>query len=129
MHPYVTFLVIPIFALANAGVSLEIDGSSLFSTNVFLGVALGLLVGKVVGVVGFTWLLVRLKVSPYPNGMNFQKLLGLGFLAAIGFTMSLFITTLAFEHEVYQVQAKMGIFVASIIGGVIGYWLLSRTQS
>ncbi|HQE11997.1 MAG TPA: Na+/H+ antiporter NhaA [Flavipsychrobacter sp.] len=129
LHPYVTFLVIPIFALANAGVSLEIDGSSLFSTNVFLGVALGLLVGKVVGVVGFTWLLVRLKVSPYPNGMNFQKLLGLGFLAAIGFTMSLFITTLAFEHEVYQVQAKMGIFVASIIGGVIGYWLLSRTQS
>lgn len=129
LHPYVTFLVIPIFALANAGVSLELEGTSLFSTHVFLGVALGLLVGKVVGVVGFTWLLVRLKVSPYPNGFNFQKLLGVGFLAAIGFTMSLFITTLAFEHEVYQVQAKIGIFAASIIGGVIGYLLLSRSKS
>lgn len=126
MHPFVTFLIIPIFALANAGVSLAIDGELLFSTNVALGVGLGLLVGKVIGVVGFTLLLVKLKVTPFPEGMNVKNLFGLSLLASIGFTMSLFVTSLAFTHEDYMVQAKIGIFVASIIGGTLGYIVLSR---
>ncbi|MDD2982043.1 MAG: Na+/H+ antiporter NhaA [Crocinitomicaceae bacterium] len=127
MHPMVTFLIIPIFALANAGISLDIDVDELFSTNIALGVGLGLLVGKVVGVVGFTLLLVKLKVAPFPEGMNVKNLFGLGLLASIGFTMSLFVTSLAFTHEEYMVQAKVGIFVASIIGGVLGYMLLKKT--
>lgn len=127
MHPMVTYLIIPIFALANAGVSLDIDMDHLFSTNVALGVALGLLVGKVVGVVGFTVLLVKLKVAPFPEGMNVKNLLGLGLLASIGFTMSLFVTSLAFTNEEYMTQAKIGIFVASIIGGVLGYMVLSKS--
>lgn len=126
MHPMVTFLIIPIFALANAGVSLDIDIEQLFSTHVALGVALGLLVGKVVGVVGFTWLLIKLKVAPWPVGMNLKNLFGLGLLASIGFTMSLFVTSLAFTHEEYMTQAKIGIFAASIIGGILGYWVLSK---
>lgn len=127
MHPFVTFVIIPIFALANAGVSvLDIDINELFSTNVALGVALGLLIGKVVGVVGFTWLCVKLKIAPFPNGMNMRNLFGLGLLASIGFTMSLFITELAFTHDTYKVQAKVGIFAASIIGGVLGYLVLNR---
>ena len=126
MHPFVTFIIIPIFALANGGLSLAIDAEQLFSTNVALGVALGLLVGKVVGVVGVTLLLVKLKVAPFPSGMNVTNLFGLGLLASIGFTMSLFITSLAFESQVYMTQAKIGIFVASIIGGVLGYMLLNR---
>lgn len=126
MHPMVTFLIIPIFALANAGVSLAIDMEHLFNTNVALGVALGLLVGKVVGVVGFTWLLVKLNVAPFPEGMNVRNLFGLGLLASIGFTMSLFVTSLAFSHEEYMTQAKIGIFAASIIGGVLGYYVLSK---
>lgn len=127
MHPMVTFVIIPIFALANAGVSvLGIDMNTLFSTNVALGVALGLLVGKVVGVVGFTLLAVKLKIAPFPSGMNFKNLLGLGLLASIGFTMSLFVTQLAFSQEEYQTQAKIGIFAASIIGGILGYAVLSR---
>src|SRR5690606_37385040 len=69
MHPFVTFIIIPIFALANAGVSvLDIEPAQLFSTNVAIGVALGLLVGKVLGVMGFTWLAVKLKVAPFPTG-------------------------------------------------------------
>lgn len=128
MHPMVTFLIIPIFALANAGVSLAIDFDHLFSTNVALGVALGLLVGKVIGVVGFTVVLVKLKVAPFPEGMNIKNLFGLSLLAAIGFTMSLFVTSLAFTSEEYMTQAKIGIFVASIIGGVIGYYVLSREK-
>ncbi|MFV0305838.1 MAG: Na+/H+ antiporter NhaA, partial [Moheibacter sp.] len=114
------------FALANAGVSLNIDMEHLFSTNIALGVALGLLVGKVVGIVGFTLLLVKLKIASFPEGMNIQNLFGIGFLAAIGFTMSLFVTSLAFTHEEYKTQAKIGIFVASILGGIIGYLLLLK---
>lgn len=128
MHPMVTFIIIPIFALANAGVSLNIDMEHLFSTNVALGVALGLLIGKVVGVVGFTWLLVKLKVAPFPEGMNLRNLFGLGLLASIGFTMSLFVTSLAFSHEEYQTQAKIGIFAASLVGGIAGYIVLNKSS-
>lgn len=126
MHPMVTFIIIPVFALANAGVSLSIDLEHLFSTNVALGVALGLLIGKVAGVVGFTLLLVKLKVAPFPEGMNTRNLLGIGLLASIGFTMSLFVTSLAFTHEEYRTQAKIGIFAASIVGGILGYYVLSK---
>lgn len=124
MHPFVTFVILPIFALANAGISLAIDAETLWSTHVALGVALGLLLGKVIGVVGFTLLLIRLKVAPFPEGMNRRNLFGLGLLASIGFTMSLFIASLAFTDEVHVVQAKIGIFTASIIGGVLGYLVL-----
>ncbi|MCY1531488.1 Na(+)/H(+) antiporter NhaA [compost metagenome] len=91
-----------------------------------LGVALGLLIGKVVGVVGFTYLLVKLKVAPFPEGMTVRNLFGLGFLAAIGFTMSLFVTSLAFVNEEHITQAKIGIFAASIAGGLLGYALLKK---
>lgn len=127
MHPFVTFLIIPIFALANAGISLNIDLKVLFNTNIAVGVALGLLIGKLVGVVGFTLLLIKTKIAPFPTGMNIRNLVGIGLLASIGFTMSLFITSLAFRHEEYMVQAKVGIFVASIIGGVAGYTVLRKT--
>lgn len=126
MHPFVTFLIIPIFALANAGVSVSINPEELFSTNVALGTALGLLVGKVIGVVGFTLLLIKLKIAPFPNGMNIKNLFGLGLLASIGFTMSLFVTSLAFTQDVHITQAKIGIFTASIIGGILGYWVLNK---
>ncbi len=127
MHPFVSFIIIPIFALANAGISvLDIDPGQIFSNHVALGVASGLLIGKVIGVVGFTLLLAKLNIAPFPTGMNMRNLLGIGFLASIGFTMSLFITSLAFTHETYQTQAKLGIFTASIIGGIIGYFILKK---
>lgn len=124
MHNLVTFIVIPIFALANAGISLNIDADQLFSNNIALGAFAGLLIGKVIGIVGFTLLLIKLKIAPFPAGMNLRNLLGLGFLGSIGFTMSLFITSLAFTNPEYMVQAKIGIFAASIIGGIIGYNIL-----
>lgn len=128
MHPIVTFVIIPIFAIANAGVSLDIDMNSLFNTNVALGVALGLLVGKVLGVVGFTAVFIKLKIAKVPEGMTIKNLFGLGFLASIGFTMSLFVTSLAFTYKEYQTQAKIGIFAASIIGGIIGYIILNKNS-
>ena len=128
MHPAVSFLIIPIFAIANAGVSLNVDIDQIFENNIAVGTALGLLVGKVLGVVGFSILFIKLKIAQIPDGMNFRNLLGLGFLASIGFTMSLFITSLAFSHEEYQTQAKIGIFAASLIGGVIGYLILNKNS-
>lgn len=124
MHVFVAFFVVPVFALANAGIDLRIDLSQLFTTNIIEGVAFGLLAGKIIGIVGFTMLLIKLKVATFPEGMNFKNLIGLSLLAAIGFTMSLFISVLAFDNEVYILQAKVGIFAASIIAGVSGYmWL------
>lgn len=128
MHGMVTFIIIPVFALANAGVSLSVNFNELLSNNVAIGVALGLLVGKVVGVVGFTWLFIKFKIAPFPDGMTLKNLFGIGLLASIGFTMSLFVTTLAFTNETYINQAKIGIFVASIIGGILGYRVLSKQQ-
>lgn len=129
LHPLVTFLVIPIFALANAGVTLlDIDFGVVFTSPVTLGVGLGLLIGKVIGVLGFTLLCIVLKIAPRPQGMNNKNLIGLGFLAAIGFTMSLFVTELAFSNDLFKTEAKVGIFAASIIGGCIGYAILSKNK-
>ena len=117
----------PIFAIANAGVSFaDVRLGTLFSTHIALGVGLGLLLGKVIGVVGSLLLLVKLRVAPLPTGINFRHMIGLGLLASIGFTMSLFITSLAFADPLYLTQAKIGIFTASIVGGVLGYCVLSR---
>src|SRR5690606_37367618 len=94
LHPMVTYIILPIFALANAGVSFaDTNVDSLFNSNVLLGVCFGLLLGKVIGIVGFTWLSIKFKIAPQPEGMSFRNLVGLGFLGAIGFTMSLFVTT------------------------------------
>ena len=128
MHPMVTFIVLPIFALANAGVSMNVDVQELFSTNVALGVSLGLLGGKVIGIVGITWLLVKLRIAPFPEGMNLRNLFGISFLASIGFTMSLFISSLAFTDEIIITQAKIGIFTASIIGGIVGFFILRTNK-
>ncbi len=125
MHPFVSFVIMPIFALANAGVNfVEMDMASIFSNNVALGVMLGLLLGKPIGVVASVWILVKLGIGKRSASMTWRRFIGLGFLASIGFTMSMFVTSLAFTDLALHVQAKVGIFAASILGGVIGYRLL-----
>lgn len=129
MHPFVSFVIMPIFALANAGVNfVEMDIASIFSNNVALGVMLGLLLGKPIGVVASVWILVKLGIGKRSASMTWRRFIGLGFLASIGFTMSMFVTSLAFTDPALHVQAKVGIFAASILGGVIGYRLL-KTES
>ncbi len=127
MHPVVLFLIMPIFALSNAGVHLGEGVSSLLLQPVTLGVFFGLLLGKVVGVVGSVWLIVRLGIAPFPEGMNTKNLWGLGFLTGIGFTMSLFVTGLAFTDDSFVTMAKIGILSASLLAGIIGYVILRRT--
>ena len=125
MHPFVSFVVMPVFALANAGVSFAgLDMQGIFSTNVAAGVALGLLIGKPLGITLSTLLLVRLGIAKKTEALTLRRVIGLGFLASIGFTMSMFISTLAFTDDTMLLQAKLGIFAASILGGAIGYRLL-----
>ncbi len=124
LHPFVSFIVLPLFAFANAGVTIDAESFSFFQSPVTLGVILGLIVGKIAGIFLFTKLMVLLNVCMLPKGIGWKHVFGVGFLAAIGFTMSLFITDLAYESEIYETQAKMGILSASIIAGLLGYFYL-----
>lgn len=127
MAPIVTFLIMPIFAIANAGISFtDLSLSDIFSTHVALGVTLGLLLGKPIGIIGATFLMVKMRWATLPSAITRRTLLGLGMLASIGFTMSMFISTLAFTDELLMTQAKLGIFLASILGGIGGYVLLNK---
>lgn len=127
LHPFVSFVIMPIFALSNAGVTfIGMDVASVADGGVAIGVMLGLLLGKPIGVVLSVMLMERLGIGRMPDGMTRRHLVGVGFLASIGFTMSMFVTTLAFSDPMAHVQAKVGILAASVIGGLVGYAILSR---
>ncbi len=125
LHPWVAFFIVPIFALANAGVAFSINGE-LFSSPVVWGIVLGLVIGKQVGVTLFAWLAVKFGLADLPEGLTWRHIYGAGWLAGIGFTMSLFVGGLAFGDGELLSQAKIGILTASVIAGGIG-WLILRT--
>ena len=125
-HIPVALMVIPIFALANAGITIDFgDLRGMLTHPVTLGVTLGLLIGKVVGIAGFAWLAIRLRLAALPSGTSFRQLVGVGIIGGIGFTMSIFVTELAFSGMAEQlVMAKMGVLLASLIAGTTGYvWM------
>ncbi len=123
--PWTTFVIVPIFALANAGVRVGLDDlTSAFSEPVTLGVLLGLVVGKPVGIVLFSLIAIRLGIGKQPAGATWAQILGVGMLAGIGFTVALFVTELAFEPGTLADQAKIGILAASTIAGAAGYTYL-----
>lgn len=131
LHLTVSFLVIPIFALANAGI--PIDFSKIPATlgqPVTLGIIAGLVLGKAVGVFFFSWLVIGLGWCRLPEGLNMALLAGASLLAGIGFTMAIFIAGLAYpEQQAYLVSAKIGIFLASLAAGVAGYLLLRLSSA
>lgn len=127
LHPWVAFAIVPLFALANAGVRFEGDFGAALGNQVTLGVIFGLVVGKQVGVTLATWVVVRLGVADLPEGVTWRHIYGAGWLAGIGFTMALFVADLAFEGwEENLIASKLGILVASVIAGVGGWLILSR---
>ncbi|ACZ39398.1 Na+/H+ antiporter NhaA [Sphaerobacter thermophilus] len=129
LHPWVAFLIVPLFALANAGVSLGGDLRAAFSGTVTLGVLLGLVIGKQIGITLTTWLAVRTGLSSLPEGVSWRHLHGAATLGGIGFTMALFIAELAFVDEAHLTMAKLGIFIASLISGILGWILLRLTPA
>ncbi|MGB0385669.1 MAG: Na+/H+ antiporter NhaA [Ardenticatenaceae bacterium] len=128
LHPWVSFLIMPIFAFANAGVHIELSGLSGDNTLIVLGVALGLLIGKPVGILAASWLAVRFGIASLPSGVSWTHMTGVAILAGIGFTMSLFIASLGLPAELLA-GAKIGILSASLLSAIIGLALLSRTKA
>lgn len=126
LYPWVYFLVLPLFAFANAGVSLQGMSLEMLMNPLFLGIVLGLFVGKQVGVFAFSWLTVRLGWGNLPAGSNWQMVYGAGLLAGIGFTMSLFIGTLAFDdiHPENMAVIRLSVLTASTLSAVVGFIVL-----
>jgi len=126
LHSVVAFFILPVFAFANAGITLTNVGMEHYFHSVPLGIALGLFVGKQVGIFGICWIAIKLGLSRMPDGMDWASLYGTAVLCGIGFTMSLFIGSLAFEETgVSQVfDERMGIILGSVASGVLGYWVL-----
>lgn len=124
LHPWVAFVIMPLFALANAGIVIGADFFSALINPVSIGVISGLIIGKFVGVLLFTWLMVKTGLAQLPDQANFKHITGVALLAGVGFTMSLFISNLAFENPESIAQAKYGILIASLIAGVLGITML-----
>jgi NhaA family Na+:H+ antiporter len=120
LHPWVAFVIMPLFALANADVTMELAG---LSTPVAMGIAVGLVLGKPLGIVLFSWISVRLGMTRLPRGLNWKMMIGAGCLGGIGFTMSLFIAGLAYQ-DILLGQAKIGILFASTLSAVLGCLIL-----
>ena len=125
-HMPVAYMVIPIFALANAGIPLAFDSmGSMLSHPVMLGVSLGLIAGKFIGITGVSWLLLRSGLAVLPKDTRFTQIAGVSLLAGIGFTMSIFVAELGFAGQAeYLLMAKTGILAASLLAGIAGFvWL------
>ncbi|MEC7307486.1 MULTISPECIES: Na+/H+ antiporter NhaA [Vibrio] len=127
LHPYVAFAILPIFAFANAGISLEGISISNLTGMLPLGIAMGLLVGKPLGIFLFSWGAVKTGVAKLPEGVNFMNIFAVSVLCGIGFTMSIFISSLAFgpTNADFDTLARLGILMGSTTAAILGYFLLS----
>ncbi|KQA18870.1 Na+/H+ antiporter NhaA [Vibrio metoecus] len=126
LHPYVAFGILPLFAFANAGISLQGVSLAGLTSMLPLGVALGLCLGKPIGIFSFSWAAVKLGVAKLPEGINFRHIFAVSVLCGIGFTMSIFISSLAFGqvNEAYDTYARLGILMGSTTAALLGYALL-----
>ena len=126
MHLPSAYLIIPIFSLANAGVPIDWSSlGSIISHPVSIGIAAGLVVGKLIGIAGFSWMAIKLGLTSLPHGLNFKHIIGVALMGGIGFTMSIFIAELGFAHSPEDLlMAKTGILLASLVAGISGFlWL------
>ncbi|MEE8289603.1 MAG: Na+/H+ antiporter NhaA [Nitrosomonadaceae bacterium] len=131
MHLPSAYIIIPIFSLANAGIPIDWSSfSSIVTHPVSVGIVAGLVVGKLVGIAGFSWVAVKLGMTSLPHGLNFKHIAGVGLMGGIGFTMSIFIAELGFAHSAEDLlMAKTGILLASVLAGVSGFlWLYFTSE-
>ncbi|KYK73704.1 Na+/H+ antiporter NhaA [Aggregatibacter actinomycetemcomitans] len=132
LAPWCAYLILPLFAFSNAGVSLENVGLSSLNSPLTLGIALGLIVGKPLGVFLFSYLSVKLRLAKLPQGINFNQIFAISVLCGIGFTMSMFLAGLAFgetPHNSFDTLSRLGILLGSGVSAIIGYGLLRKTTS
>ena len=128
LHPWVAYLILPLFAFANAGVSFAGISADALLGPVSIGIAAGLFFGKQLGVFGVVWLAVKLKLASLPTGSSWLSIYGVALLTGIGFTMSLFIGSLAFERGAFDQLAatRVGVLAGSILSAIAGYLVLRR---
>jgi len=130
LNDWVSFLVLPLFALANAGVSFSGGAwKDLLTSHIAWGVVIGLVVGKPLGIIGFAKAAVRMGLAQIPNGVSWKQLNAVGLLAGIGFTVSIFISSLAFDDAIQLMEAKAAVLGASVIAGVLGYMILRKATA
>jgi len=128
LHPWVAFVIMPLFALANSGIHIDAHFFTSLTSPICMGVIAGLIIGKFAGICSFVWLSVKFKWTEFPAGTTWRHIAGVAFLAGIGFTMSLFITSLAFNDPEMINNAKSGILTASFIAGILGISILRRMK-
>ncbi len=126
LHPIVSFIILPLFALFNAGVALDARAVDVLPEPVTLGVILGLFLGKQVGITAFSWLAIKSGRAKMPDGSTWGMIYGASLLAGVGFTMSLFVSDLAFNSAALLMEAKIGILIGSLLSGVFGYLVLRK---
>jgi len=129
LHPWVVYVVMPLFALANAGIELPASVGDVLSSPITLGVLLGLVLGKPIGIVGMAFLVSKLGWGRLGQGLTWSHVVGIGVMSGLGFTMSVFINELAFDDLAMQYTAKLGILFASLIAGPLGFVLLRRVSA
>ncbi len=129
LHKPVAFIILPIFALANTAIVIGTDFTTIITQNYSIGIALGLIIGKPLGIITILFIAIKLGWCQLPNELSWKSILGVGFLAGIGFTISIFITLLAFENETIINNAKFIILLASLVAGLIGFISLKLTLS
>ena len=129
LHYWVAFFILPIFAFVNAGIDVREISLPLMAESVPIGIALGLFLGKQLGVFGFSWMAIKMGLASLPKGSDWLQLYGVSVLTGIGFTMSLFIGSLAFtDDQVYQYTDKLAILLGSFASGILGYMILLRSK-
>jgi Na+:H+ antiporter, NhaA family len=124
LHPWVAFGIMPIFAFTNAGVRLTDIALTDLLDPIQLGIGLGLFLGKQIGVIGSIWMVVRLGLSTLPEGANWRQVYGMALLTGVGFTMSLFVSTLAFPAEGYDADVRIAVLLGSLASAIVGYAVL-----
>jgi NhaA family Na+:H+ antiporter len=128
LHPWVSFMILPLFAFVNAGIDLRGLSFEKLMTPVPLGIMLGLFIGKQAGVFLFSWLAIRIRLAALPEGSSWKQLYGVALMTGIGFTMSFFIDSLAFvDDSVYEYADKLAILIGSLLSGIAGYLVLLRS--
>ncbi|WP_371734885.1 Na+/H+ antiporter NhaA [Aliikangiella sp. G2MR2-5] len=131
LHPWTAFFILPLFAFANAGVNLITADVSAITNSITLGIAMGLFIGKQVGIFGACWVAIKLGLAKLPESTNWSQLYGVSILCGVGFTMSLFIGTLAFETYgiEYQNNVKIGVLMGSLLSAVLGAIIIAREEA
>lgn len=129
LHKPVAFIILPLFALANTGIQIGSEIFGIFTSTYSLGIMAGLIFGKPIGIVLFSWIAYKLGISSLPSDIRWSSLTGAGFLAGIGFTMSIFITMLAFSDQTLINNAKLVVLVGSAIAGIVGFLVLRNIKN